>query len=131
MQFEKDAEFHQQGDIHLIKIKSIPQEARRLSVPPTGFILAEGEATGHKHVLTCLDNGVALAEPGTETPSKEKIGEGIEVFEHNGTLFVKTSVPTKVTHQEHGTTLVDPGIYQVGHVQEYDHFQEEARRVAD
>ena len=70
-------------------------------------ILAHGEATGHFH--EAHGDGVALYEDGTlEAPS--------------GAL---------VTHQEHHVLTVPPGTYERSIVQEYDHFLEEVRNVAD
>lgn len=70
-------------------------------------ILAHGEHTGHYH--EAHGDGVALYEDGTlEAP------HGAEV-----------------THQEHHPIIVPPGIYERSIVQEYDHFAEEARNVAD
>jgi hypothetical protein len=70
-------------------------------------ILAHGEHTGHFH--EAHGDGVALHDDGVlEAP------HGAEV-----------------THQEHKPVTVPPGTYQRSIVQEYDHFAEEARNVAD
>lgn len=70
-------------------------------------ILAYGEHTGHYH--EAHGDGVALYEDGVlEAP------HGAEV-----------------THQEHAPITVPPGTYERSIVQEYDHFAEEARNVAD
>lgn len=70
-------------------------------------ILAEGEHTGHFHEahgagVTYYDDGVLEAPSGAE-----------------------------VTHQEHAPILLPAGTFQRSIVQEYDHFAEEARNVAD
>ena len=36
-----------------------------------------------------------------------------------------------VTHEEHNAITIKKGDYEIGIVQEYDHFAEEARNVAD
>lgn len=72
--------------------------------------LAEGEATGHFHAATAPD---------------------VELFEHDGGLALAAPSGTEVTHQEHGTVLVPPGVYDRKIVQEYDHFAEEAREIVD
>ena len=70
-------------------------------------ILALGESTGHFH--EAHGDGVALYDDGVlEAP------HGAEV-----------------THQEHLPVAVPPGIYDRSIVQEFDHFAEEARNVAD
>ena len=70
-------------------------------------ILAHGEMTGHYHEahggeVSFYDDGVLEAPNGAE-----------------------------ITHQEHGTVVLPPGTYTRSIVQEYDHFVEEARNVAD
>lgn len=97
----------QQGDVLMRQVEAVPQEAK----PKAGrAILAHGEVTGHCH---------------------EAIGEGVEVFERDGVLYLSAPNGATVKHEEHKPITVPPGNYQIGIVQEYDHFAEEARRVAD
>lgn len=96
----------QQGDVLLFPGAQIPARAIRLG----HMRLAEGEVTGHCH---------------------EAVGEGVELVEHDGTLYLSAPQGATVTHQEHAPVTLQPGAYRVGHVREYDHFAEEARRVAD
>lgn len=70
-------------------------------------ILAHGEHTGHFH---------------------EAHGGGVAFFD-DGTLEAPNGA--EVTHQEHQPITVPPGTYVRSIVQEYDHFAEEARNVAD
>lgn len=70
-------------------------------------VLAEGEHTGHYHEahgnnVSFYDDGVLEAPQGAN-----------------------------VTHQEHATVILPPGEYVRSIVQEYSHFEEEARDVAD
>jgi hypothetical protein len=70
-------------------------------------ILAEGESTGHFHEVH--GSGVAFYDDGVlEAPQG-----------------------ATVTHQEHAPVTIPPGTYGRSIVQEYDHFKEEARNVAD
>jgi hypothetical protein len=47
-------------------------------------------------------------------------------------LFLRVKSDEAVlTHQEHHDCVLPKGDYQIGIVQEYDHFLEEARHVAD
>jgi len=101
-------EFLQQGDV-LIKPRPVPREAVKVD----DCVLMHGEATGHAHRLD---------------------GEGFTVFEHPKTKrkhlrIVKSGVMLR--HEEHKAFEVPPGEYVVEGVREYDHFDEEARRVAD
>lgn len=97
----------QQGDVIARKITMLPTEA----TPKAGrAILAYGEMTGHCH---------------------EAIGEGVEVFERDGVLYLSAPNGATVKHEEHKAIAVLPGNYQIGIVREYDHFAEEARSVRD
>jgi hypothetical protein len=73
-------------------------------------VLAEGEVTGHAHVL-----------------------EGnVDVFEtDDGLREFNLSKSTKLNHQEHGAHVIEAGKYISGRVMEYDHAAEEAKRVQD
>ena len=96
----------QHGDV-LIFTGDIPADV----VPAKDNILAEGEATGHMHRLS---------------------GSDVEVLQLGDKLFARVrSGDAKVTHEEHDTIALPPGDYQIGRVQEFDHFAEEARNVAD
>ena len=98
--------WYQQGDVTIKPVDAIPASAT-----PTGSrVLAEGEATGHKH----------LAE-----------GEDVRLFLHEGTLYMQAPTGTTVVHEEHRVLEIPPGDYLIGTVREYDHFAEEARRVTD
>ena len=74
-----------------------------------GKKLAEGEMTGHAHVL---DNSEVY-----------ELDNGLRTFtgDKNNTL----------THQEHKSITIPKGRYVSGKVLEYDHFLEEAKEVRD
>jgi len=62
-------------------------------------ILAEGEATGHKHEIVEGD---------------------IELFEVEGTLYLRVkSEEAKLAHPEHKTIAIEKGTYEVDHQREY------------
>lgn len=98
----------QQGDVLLKKCNGVPAGMKKLN----HGIVAEGEATGHAHRLA---------------------GNNYELYEHpqKHSLFIVVKKPTKLTHEEHGDIDLPPGDYFVDGVKEYDHFNEEARRVVD
>ena len=98
---------YQQGDILLRRIDSVPPRAKELRQHP--IVLAEGEVTGHKHCI--LDEVRALVD--------------------GDAMFVIADKQFTVTHDEHKPITLEPGIWEVYHVREYDHFAEEARRVID
>ena len=98
--------FVQQGDVIFTRIERVPDKAMTRIA---SRVLVEGEHTGHSHVLS---------------------GEA-SVLTDGYTLYVIVGDPVEVVHPEHGIVTLDPGIWQVGRVQEYDHFAEEARDVQD
>ena len=100
---------YQQGDVLIESVEKIPRKAK---LKKGRCVLAEGEATGHAHVI------------------KEK--RGAKLFEGDtGELFLELSKEVTVTHEEHGAVTVAPGKYRIRKIREYDHFAEEAREVID
>lgn len=96
----------QQGDV-LISQSKIPQKAIKLP----HLTLAIGEATGHHHTIT--------------------EGEA-ELLEADSKWYLRVlSEEAILTHQEHKPITILKGEYEIGIVQEYDHFAEEAKRVQD
>ncbi len=103
--------YYQQGDVLIEAVDSIPDQAKRTPAKERGFVLAEGEHTGHAHVIDRVAN--------------------IEFVEKDGFHYIINSGPVTVTHEEHKPITIPPGTWRVRIVQEYDHFAEEARAVQD
>ena len=103
---------YQQGDVLILAANALPENAKPVKAGARGYVLAEGEVTGHAHVITA-------------TPD-------VEMYEDsNGTLWLKVGVESEVTHEEHHAQTVAPGIYEVRRVVEVDPFADEIRAVAD
>jgi len=100
----------QQGDVILKSVVSIPKGSKPVIAKKRGYVLAEGEVTGHAHVIDDIE---------------------AEVFEKDGVMFIKTTKSINVTHEEHKPITLDAGIWQVGIVKEYDPFSVETREVRD
>lgn len=96
--------YYQQGDVLIKKVNKI--KGKKLD----HVTLAQGEHTGHHHTIT---KGNA------------------ELYEEKGTLYLKTNEECELTHQEHNVITLPKGDWEIGIVQEYDHFAEEAKNVAD
>ena len=105
MSQENDA-WYQQGDVTIKPVDAIPAGAMTTDTR----VLAEGEATGHKH----------LAE-----------AEDVKLYLHEGALYMHAPSGTTVVHEEHHAVAVPPGDYLIGIVREFDHFAGESRRVID
>lgn len=102
---------HQQGDVQLFVVDSIPEDA--VEIPPGQHkgVLAEGETTGHAH----------------------RMMEPVRMFQAPGVMDVFMSVPKRIElrHEEHDTQVVEPGSYRAGRIQEFDYATLEARNVQD
>ena len=99
-------DWYQQGDVTIKPVAALPEGAS----PSGGRVLAEGEATGHKH----------LAEAGDAL-----------LFMHEGALYMRVPTGTRIVHEEHRALDIPAGDYLVGTVREYDHFAEESRPLLD
>lgn len=102
---------YQQGDCIAIKIDAVPEGSKAVKPGPRGYVLAEGEHTGHAH---CID-----------------ATRDVEMYEKDGVLYLKVAAPAPLTHEEHHTQTIEPGIYEVRRVVEVDPFSDEIRTVAD
>ena len=99
------------GDISFHPTK----EARGERVDHQGsFVLAEGETTGHKHVITV---------PNVEDMDVLRLADG-------SVLLTLKSAGT-VTHEEHKTLIVPPGTYKIGREREFNYFEKSVQRVQD
>lgn len=92
------------GDVLIQKVDEMPGEVKSLGKRKE---LAFGEVTGHAH--------------------RVDIGELFET--KNGQLYLKTDKLTKLSHEEHKTITLEPGIYKVVIKRQYS--PEGWERVAD
>lgn len=98
---------YRQGDVFLKSIDEFPDG--EIIKPINGrIILAEGEVTGHAHVMNSRD--VIAKMIGTA-------------------LYLHVFKETLLKHEEHGDIKVIPGNYEVRRQREYT--PEEVRNVAD
>jgi hypothetical protein len=111
-----------QGDVLLIPVDTIPDGATRARRSKT-IRLAEGEVTGHHHVLEALDakDVELLIVPG-------------DVEEMNR-VFLNVMTEVELTHPEHDTITVQPGKYETQHkgagIKQMEYTPEQLRTVAD
>lgn len=122
--------WYQQGDVIIqplshIKGLEFPLTGKTAKKDQRGYILAEGEVTGHAHALEDIP-GVEVIEAPARITREDGVVEEVR-------YFIRVSGKTKPTlkHEEHNTHTIPPGEYIVRGVREYDHFAEEARRVID
>lgn len=101
----------QQGDVTVEYVMTMPRGGKAIAAAPRGYVVAEGEHTGHAHVIEAVD--------------------GLELREVDGVLYARIPETVALRHEEHHPITLTPGIVKFGRVQEYDHFAEEARQVED
>lgn len=101
----------QQGDVLIEYVADMPTGGRAIAPSSRGYVVAEGEHTGHAHVMEA---------------------EGVlEMREVDGVLYARIASPVALSHEEHHAQTIQAGVVKFGRVQEFDHFAEEARQVAD
>ncbi len=99
------------GDINL----RLADEIKGEIVKHNGsFMIAEGETTGHKHVIT------------VQNPKDMEIRK----MENGLYAFVLKSEGT-ITHEEHKTIVIPAGTYKEVREREHDWFSNSTRRVID
>ena len=99
----------QQGDVNLEQVNHIPENVRKVSKTHRGYVLAEGEATGHAHVIE----------------------EEVELFEIDGILYIKNDSSVELKHEEHKIIEIPTGTWKVTPTYEYDYFEQMDRTLAD
>ena len=98
-----------QGDVILVKVESTPKGVK-INRGSRGLVLAEGEITGHAHTIT---------------------DDGCELINANGKTYLSVEKEVTLNHEEHNAVKIPPGKYEVRIAREYDHFEEETRKVID
>lgn len=99
----------QQGDVLLKRIDKLP-EGKVKVISKGKLILAEGESTGHFHGIDEKDS---------------------QLLDVGGVMVLDLKKTAKINHQEHKPFNVEPGLWQIGIVQEYDYFAQMKRKVVD
>lgn len=105
---------YRQGDVLIVPVATIPDGASIVARENGRVVLAHGEVTGHHHSI--------LAPDVTLVSSEE--AEQLRMW-----LTVTAPEPVELTHQEHDTILIPPGLYEVRRQREYA--PEGLRNVSD
>jgi hypothetical protein len=98
-----------QGDVLLVRVAGLPEGA---ATERSGgsIVLAEGEATGHAHVV---------ASPRA---SLHRV-RGWDEDERY--LVVRALKPVQLRHEEHDILAIPPGVWKVRRQREYDPWREQ------
>lgn len=94
------------GDVDLIKINSIPNNAKKINLETLkhdrGYAIELGEHSGHAHTLETQE-------------------ENINIYDLEGEMIIEVlEKPVIITHEEHKPLILIPGIYKKTIEQEYD-----------
>jgi len=102
------------GDVGMFSVGSLPSDVKN-GKQLKAVTLQLGEKTGHSHVLTVDDP------------------KDLVVYEWEGQLGIvmKLTAPGTITHEEHATRVIPPGIYIRRQEQEYNPFEKAVRKVQD
>jgi hypothetical protein len=106
---EENMKLFRQGDVLIREIEEVPAQAKAQKTVQGRVILAEGEVTGHHHIL--IDEGVELLT-----------ADAAERYLH-------VTAPVRLQHEEHATVTIPPGNYAVTIQREYH--PEAIRNVVD
>jgi hypothetical protein len=125
--------YSQQGDILIKRISALPEGAKLVpSKYGSALVLQHGETTNHKHQFAPINGKPQRVElyvdpafAGQEASITPDEGKFIIVSAADGQEYAL------LTHEEHKPVIVEPGIYQISIVREFDYDKMEARRVVD
>jgi hypothetical protein len=102
-----------QGDVWIEEVDFLPPSGKKKNFDKGRLILADGEITGHHHVVCADDIDAAISEEDA--------------------IFFKTNTETKITHEEHAPIILEPNkVYKTYIQREYDENAEDlTRKVID
>jgi len=93
-------EFYRQGDVGLLRISKLPQQAVAVESPDR-IVLAYGEATGHAHAIDVSAGQARL-------------------WRSEKNSYVEVRSAADLRHEEHAPIRIEPGMYRVVLQREYD-----------
>ncbi len=99
------------GDINLHKVSKIEGEIIKHN---GSYVVAEGETTGHKHVLKVKDKEDLIIKKDSK-----------------GNFYFELLSDGEISHEEHKTLVIPKGIYKEVREREVDHFKGLTRQVVD
>lgn len=102
---------YRQGDVGFLRVEALPDNVKPKRRQRGRIVLAEGEVTGHAHAIT-------------DTAVQHFVIEGSPLQ-----WIVVPNVDVEVTHEEHNTVVLPPGVYVVDIQRQYQ--RGEIKRVLD
>jgi len=107
--------FH--GDVILKEVATVPQGFSRVESVQNGFVLERGEGRNTHRV---------------QTMDMSEMADKVEIFTNDaGAMCVKVKEPIHITHEEHGTEVIEKGIYLKDIETQFDYENLVERKVTD
>jgi hypothetical protein len=110
-----------QGDVLFTKLDINITELKEIKPNKRGFVLAEGEATGHAHRI--------------EATERAELFEYFDFDLQETCMLLKIlQDDTEVKHEEHQSLFLNKGTYRVSQINEYDPWAkigEQIKKVRD
>jgi hypothetical protein len=114
-----------QGDVALFPVAKLPEGCTEVPNDNGRIVLAYGEVTGHAHAIADHISAEAASEIADAAIARARLWQA-----PNGDRFLEVKAPVSLSHEEHATHVLPPGIYEVP-VQVEMTTANTARRVAD
>lgn len=93
------------GDVQIQPIAKPENLGKEIERRARGLVLADGEATGHAHVIQ--EKGANLYED-------------VMMGNDNGLMLLEVTKPVALRHEEHKSLNLDPGWYRISIKREYN-----------
>lgn len=115
-----------QGDVALVQVSKLPAGCTEVPYDKGRIVLAYGEVTGHAHAIADHRPQARAAEIADAAIARAKARL---VVAPNGERYLEVKETVHLTHEEHSTHQIPPGIYKLPQQVEYS--PAELRRVED
>jgi hypothetical protein len=99
----------QQGDVLLKPLSALPEGCKEVKRKNGVIVVMHGEG-GHTHAISDVD---------------------AMFYEKDGKTYLLATKPVRLTHEEHHTQTIEPGVWEIGQVIEKDWLSGMVRPVID
>ena len=124
-----------QGDVLIVRVDSLPDNAKERTRDNGRVILAYGEVTGHCHQIDNPDAAMLFDLDLSATPQAnarraayagitEPVDPSVDLL-----TFLTVDKLSQLVHDEHAAITLEPGTYQV--IRQVEYTPEAIRNVAD
>jgi len=114
-----------QGDVQLQPVESLPSGCKEVPNDNGRIVLAYGEVTGHAHAIADHRPALRAGEIAEAAIARARL-----FVAPNGERFLEVVETVSLSHEEHSTHTINPGIYKLPRQVEYV-AREIVRLVAD